>query len=60
MGPGCEDHSCFLHSGVPGSLQQLHQDLVLGVHLDWHPRGKTGFQNLCQKGLVVEEEMGKR
>lgn len=60
VGPGCEDQSYFLHSGVPGYLQHPHQDLVLGVHLDWHPRRTTGFQNLCQKGLVVEEEMGKR
>lgn len=21
VGPGCEDHSCFLHSAVPGYLQ---------------------------------------
>lgn len=36
VGPGGEDHSCFLHSGVPGYLQHPHQDLVLGVHLGWH------------------------
>lgn len=36
VGPGGEDHSCFLHSGVPGYLQHPHQDLVLGVRLGWH------------------------
>lgn len=60
VGRGCEDHSCFLHTGVPEYLQHLHQDLALGVHLDWCPRGTTGFQSLGQKGLETEEEMGKR
>lgn len=59
VGPGCEGHSCFLHTDVPRYLQHVHQDLAPGMHLDSCPRGRTGFWSLCQKGLEMEEEMGE-
>lgn len=60
VGPGCGDHSCSLHAGVPRYLQHLHWDLTLGMRLDWCPRGTAGFQSLSQKGFEGGGRRGER